>query len=120
MEKRIEKITRHAEVSEKAIEQYLVRKVKELGGVCLKYSNAGMVGYPDRVCLLPGRWAFWVELKSKGGRLSEVQKARQWQIRRLGHPVYVCRSRADVDGVLELYREEELRFLGRMNTRRRR
>ena len=40
--------------------------------------------------------------------MSEVQKARQWQIRRLGHPVYVCRSRADVDGVLELYREEEL------------
>lgn len=108
MEKRIEKITRHAEVSEKAIEQYLVRKVKELGGVCLKYSNAGMVGYPDRICLLPGSKVFWAELKSKGGRLGEAQKVRLRQMRRLGHSVYVLRSREDVDEALEPYKTDEL------------
>ena len=51
MKKSIENIVQHAEVSEKAIERYLCDVVKKLGGVCLKYSNANMVGYPDRVAL---------------------------------------------------------------------
>ena len=69
MEKKIEKIVKHAEVSEKAIERYLSDSVKELGGICLKYSNPGMAGYPDRICLLPGGVTIWVELKSKDGEL---------------------------------------------------
>ena len=44
MSKKIDNIVRHAEVSEKAIERYLAACVKELGGICLKYANAGMVG----------------------------------------------------------------------------
>ena len=47
MDKTIDKIVRHADYSEKAIERYLAARVKELGGLCLKYSNAGMVGFPD-------------------------------------------------------------------------
>lgn len=35
--KKLEAITRHAEVSEKAIEKYLVQEVKAIGGICLKY-----------------------------------------------------------------------------------
>ena len=42
MSKKIDNIVRHAEVSEKAIERYLAACVKELGGICLKYANAGM------------------------------------------------------------------------------
>ena len=44
MKQSIEKIVKHAEVSEKAIEQYLTDSVKKLGGICLKYTNPGMVG----------------------------------------------------------------------------
>ena len=98
---RIEKITRHSEVSERAIERYLTDRVRDMGGVCLKYSNPGMAGYPDRVCLLPGGVTVWVELKSRDGRLSGIQRIRIAGMRRMGHTVYVCRSRADVDSVLD-------------------
>ena len=84
MEKKIEKIVKHAEVSEKAIERYLSDSVKELGGICLKYSNPGMTGYPDRICLLPGGVTIWVELKSKDGELKAIQKVRIDQLRKIG------------------------------------
>ena len=40
MKANVENIVRHADVSEKAIERYLCDQVKNLGGVCLKYSSA--------------------------------------------------------------------------------
>lgn len=104
----IEKIVKHADVSEKMIERYLCDSIKQMGGVCLKYSNAGMVGFPDRVCLLPGGVTLWVELKSKDGRLNEVQKIRIRQLRGMGHTVNVCRSKEDVDEVLEPYKCRDL------------
>ena len=101
MEKKIEKIVKHAEVSEKAIERYLADRIKELGGICLKYSNPGMTGYPDRICLLPGGVTIWVELKSKDGELKAIQKVRIDQLRKIGHTVYVCSSKAAIDEVLK-------------------
>lgn len=98
---RLEKITRHSEVSEKAIEKYLTDRVRDMGGVCLKYSNPGVAGYPDRVCLLPGGVTVWIELKSRDGRLSGIQRIRIACMRRMGHTVCVCRSRGDVDGILD-------------------
>lgn len=108
MKKNITNIVKHADVSEKMIERYLCDSVKQMGGVCLKYSNAGMVGYPDRICLLSGGVVFWVELKSKDGRLNEVQKIRIRQLRSMGHTVNVCRSKEDVDEVLEPYKCRDL------------
>lgn len=108
MKKSIEKIVNHAEVSEKAIERYLVEQVKKLGGVCLKYSNPGTVGYPDRICLLPWGVTLWVELKSKGETLKAVQKVRIDQMNRIGHPVYVCDSKEEIDEVVEYYKNSRL------------
>lgn len=101
MKKSIENIVKHSEVSEKMIEAYLASRVKALGGVCLKYSNPGMAGYPDRVCLLPGGVTLWVELKSREGRLSKIQRIRIACMRRIGHTVYVCKSKEDVDIMLD-------------------
>ena len=101
MDKKIENIVRHADVSEKAIEAYLVRKVKDLGGVCLKYSNPGVVGYPDRVVLLPGGFVVWVELKSKGRKPNRVQQLRIDQLRAMGHNVAVVDSKEQVDVLLQ-------------------
>jgi hypothetical protein len=108
MKKNIANIVKHADVSEKMIERYLCDSIKQMGGVCLKYSNAGMVGYPDRICLLSGGVVFWVELKSKDGRLNEAQKIRIRQLRGMGHTVNVCRSKEDVDEVLEPYKCRDL------------
>jgi len=105
MDKKLENIVRHADVSEKAIERYLTNGVKTLGGICLKYSNAGMVGFPDRVCLLPGGVTIWVELKSKGESPKAIQQVRFSQMAKIGHRVYVCDSKEKVDEVLDEYRK---------------
>lgn len=104
MKRSIEKIVKHAEVSEKAIEQYLTDSVKKLGGICLKYSNPGMVGFPDRVCLLPYGVTLWVELKSKGRQLRTMQRIRISQMMHLGHLVNVCKSKEDIYEMLEPYK----------------
>lgn len=108
MKKKIENIVRHAELSEKAIERYLAACIKELGGICLKYANAGMVGYPDRICLLPGGVTVWVELKSKGEKPRVLQGIRFQQMASIGHPVHVCASKAEIDEVLEPYKSAQL------------
>lgn len=108
MKKKIENIVKHAEVSEKAIERYLTDSIKALGGVCLKYSNPGMVGYPDRICLLPGGVTLWVELKSKGEALKAVQKVRICQMEKIGHAVHVCDSKEAIDQVLEPYKSNRI------------
>lgn len=100
MKKSIENIVKHAEVSEKAIERYLCSQVKKLGGVCLKYSNAGAVGYPDRVALMPQGRCIWFEIKSKGKKVSKVQAIRINHLESIGHTVYVVDSKQIIDSVL--------------------
>ncbi len=104
--KKLENITRHAEVSEKAIERYLARQVKAIGGVCLKYSNANMAGYPDRLVCLPGGRVAWVELKSKGRKPTKIQAARMAELEGMGHEVHTVDTRQGVDGLVSAWREE--------------
>ena len=68
--------------------------------MCLKYSNPGVVGYPDRVAVLPGGVTVWVEVKSKGKHPNKVQQLRHEQLRRLGHNVAVVESKQQVDFLL--------------------
>lgn len=97
---RIDEISKNAEISEKAIERYLVASVAQLGGMALKYYNAHSTGYPDRIVILPNRPVFWVELKSKGKKLRPLQEYRQAELRRRGQHVYTCDSIPQVDEVL--------------------
>lgn len=99
----ITNIINHAEVSEKAIERYLCVQVEKLGGVCLKYSNANMVGYPDRIAILPGGKCIWFELKSKGRKTAKIQDLRIKQLVSLGHEVYICDSKQSINAALSSY-----------------
>lgn len=98
---KVENIVKHAEVSEKAIERYLCDQVRDLGGVCLKYSNANMIGYPDRIALMPAGKVFWVELKSKSRKRSKLQEIRCAQLARLGFDVFTCDSKDSVNEALK-------------------
>ena len=100
MRKKVENIVRHSEVSEKAIEAYLVRRCKESGLLCLKYSNANTTGYPDRVVCLPHCNVVWVELKSKGKKPTKLQEIRHLELRELGHQVFVIDSKEGVDKLI--------------------
>lgn len=96
----IENIVRHSEVSEKVIEDYLVEKAKGKKLPCLKYSNPNMVGYPDRLLVLPNAKVIWVELKSKGRKPSKIQEARITKLISMGHVVKVIDNKADIDKLI--------------------
>jgi len=101
----IENLTHHADVSEKAIERYLVEQAKQNGLLCLKYSNPNMVGYPDRLLVLPGGDVIWVELKSKGRKPTKIQQIRMAELNGMGHLVRVIDNKADIDELVKLAKQ---------------
>ena len=101
-------IVNHASVSEKSIEAYLSRRVREAGGLCLKFASSTQAGYPDRVVMLPHGLQAWVELKSRGRKPTRLQLLRHDELRAVGQPVYVVDSREGVDSMIsELTRPAE-------------
>jgi hypothetical protein len=58
---------------EKEIEKYLVKRVKDLGGVAYKFVSPANRGVCDRIVVLPKRVIF-VEVKQPKGKLTELQK----------------------------------------------
>lgn len=101
MSKNIDNIVRHAEVSEKAIERYLCKRMKEIGLLCIKYSNANETGYPDRLIVLPASQCMWIELKSKGRKPSKVQQIRIAELEKRSHVVWVIDNKPLVDELTE-------------------
>lgn len=97
-----ERLARNAETSEKAIEKYLCRRVKEKGGIALKYASGTQTGYPDRICLFPSGVTIWVEVKGDNGRLTRLQATRINALRKIGHMATVCRSTDDVERIVKL------------------
>ena len=74
---------------EKAIEQHLVKAVRENGGMCPKFVSPGYSGMPDRIVLMPGGRMAFVKVKAPGMRPRPLQAARHAELRRLGFPVFV-------------------------------
>ena len=88
-------------MSEKEIENYLVRKIKNKKGIAYKFTSPGNSGVPDRLCLLPNGKIFFVELKSPGKKARALQVNQITKITKLGQRVYVLDSKEKVDEVLE-------------------
>ena len=88
-------------MTEKYIEQKLVKAVKELGGIAPKFVSPGLDGVPDRIVLLPmGRIAF-VELKAPGKKMRPLQVRRKRQLEALGFLVYCVDRVEQIGGVLD-------------------
>ena len=86
---------------ESSIESYLVRKVKEHGGLCYKFVSPGNPGVPDRIILLPGGRIAFAELKAPGRPLRPLQRRRKAQLEALGFRVYVIDNQEQIGGVLD-------------------
>jgi hypothetical protein len=67
-------------LKESEIEAWLKSRIEKLGGMFLKFTSPGNDGVPDRIVIMPARICVFVELKTRRGRLSEIQK---YQIRKL-------------------------------------
>ena len=88
-------------MTEKQIEQKLVKAVKARGGIAPKFSSPGFDGVPDRIVLLPrGRIAF-IELKAKGRKMRPLQVRRKRQLESLGFSVYCIDSPEQIGGILD-------------------
>ncbi len=74
---------------EKTVEKRLVDGIKRRGGKALKFIPSACKGMPDRLLLLPGGRAIWVELKADDGELSPMQVKRKGELEALGFKVYV-------------------------------
>ncbi len=87
-------------MQEKYIESKLVKAVKEMEGIALKFVSPGLDGMPDRLVLLPmGRIAF-VEVKSPGKKPRPLQLARHEMLRKLGFKVFVLDDTTDIEKIL--------------------
>jgi hypothetical protein len=101
-------------VREIKIEEYLSKKTKELKGISYKTLSPGHSGFPDRFVALPFGIGAHVETKAPGKKSTVLQKARQLEIKTLGHRVYTdIDSYEKVDKLLaELWEEAKRKMVG--------
>jgi len=88
-------------MSEKSIEQKLIREVKKRGGLCLKFVSPNFVGVPDRLVLFKGGILAFVEVKDKGKKPRPIQVRRMERLKSLGFKVYVIDRNEMIGGVLD-------------------
>lgn len=90
---------------ESKIEDYLVKRVKALGGACDKLVMLNRKGNPDRWCFFPSGFLLIVELKKKGEKPTVLQQRRIAELRGLGQVVEVADSIEAVDDLFTKYKE---------------
>lgn len=86
---------------EKEIEQALVRSVKNIGGLCLKFISPSMNGVPDRLVLLPNGKCAFIELKTTNKKPRALQIKRMNQLTALGFMCFVVDKKEQIGGVID-------------------
>lgn len=111
-------------MTEKELENKLIRAVKTRGGKAYKFYSPGNSGVPDRLVLIPTGYpegqavaVGFVEVKKPGvGRLSRLQIAQIKKLKKLGAKCYVLDSDTFIESILddiETGRYPAIRFGGR-------
>jgi len=88
-------------VTEKELEQKLVREVKSRKGRAYKFISPGINGVPDRLVLMPGGKIGFVEVKAPGRKMRPNQIKRKGELEELGFLVYCLDNPEDIGGVLD-------------------
>ncbi|QHJ81272.1 MAG: hypothetical protein [Caudoviricetes sp.] len=85
---------------ERDIEAYLVKRCKEIGALCDKFTSPQRRSVPDRLITFGGRVLF-VELKATGKKPTEAQVRDHERRRAAGAEVVWTDSKEGVDRLLE-------------------
>lgn len=80
---------------ESSIEREFVRYCKSHGAVCLKQNPNWYKNIPDRLVMLPGHRAFFIELKRPGEEPRPGQRKMLRRLQRMGHKAYYADSLHD-------------------------
>lgn len=89
---------------EYVVENAFRDEVARQGGLALKFSSQTMNGVPDRLVLLPGGKAGFVELKAPGKQMRPLQVKRKQQFEALGFPVYCVDRPSQICEVIDAIR----------------
>ena len=85
---------------EDTVENYLIKRVKELGGIALKGDVKGQ-RFLDRIIILPQGRTIWCEVKRpEGGRFSKHQEETLKRLTEMGHACAKVKTKAEVDLLL--------------------
>jgi len=79
-------------VLEKDLERKIVIKAKKLGYLTYKFVSPSNRGVPDRIFISESDKLFFVEFKSKKGKLSELQKLKISELRARKQSVFVVNN----------------------------
>lgn len=90
------------DMHEKQIEQKLVKYVTYLGGWALKLSSPGTSGLPDRLLLMPGGIAAFVEVKAPGKKPRALQQVQMRRLKQLGFHVFVLDDARQIESILDV------------------
>ena len=88
-----------AYIRESTIEKHLVAEVKKAGGIAYKFLSPGRRAVPDRLVLLPGGRAVFVECKAPGEKPRPEQVREHERLRARGFTVVVLDSK-NLEGIL--------------------
>ena len=86
---------------EREIERKLVEAVRKTGGLALKFVSPGWSGAPDRIVLLPGGKAGFVEVKAPGKKPRPLQARRKKQLEQMGFKVFVLDGTGQIGGIFD-------------------
>lgn len=95
-------------MTEKQLEQRLVKAARTTGGLALKFTSPGFDGMPDRILLMPGGRVCFVEVKAPGRKPRPLQLARHRLLRRLGFRVYVLDDEKQIGVILKEMMTDEI------------
>jgi hypothetical protein len=76
-------------MNEKEIEKYFIWAVTSHGGKTYKFRSFNQSGVSDRIVCLPNGDTWFVELKAPNGKLSELQKFFEKEVKGLSQK-YAC------------------------------
>lgn len=84
--------------------------MREAGGEAEKFVSPGRRGVPDRIVSWPFGRVDWVELKAPNGRLKPEQERDHERRRAMGHAVWTCFTKDQVDRYITASRGRPVPF----------
>lgn len=84
-------------MKESEIEAYLAWTVERMGGRAYKFVSPAQRGVADRIVCLPNGHTWFIELKTKKGRLSPLQQMFAAEMVRLNQKHAVLWNKEEID-----------------------
>jgi hypothetical protein len=88
-------------MKESEVEHYFKWAVERAGGKTYKFTSPSHRGVADRIACMPSGKTYFVELKTKGGRLSELQKIFAADMARLNQNYTTLWTKEQVDAYIK-------------------